>query len=244
MKSIVPNWPAPKHVKAFSSTRLSGESKGVYQGLNLGMHVGDDASTVTLNRELIAQDCQMPSKPVWLNQTHSTHVVELTETSTIVIDADGSVTDVNNVVCSVMTADCLPVLLTNIEGTQVAAVHAGWRGLADGIIEQALQKFDQPENVMAWLGPAIGASAFEVGQDVLDAFITFAPQAIQAFIIKSDAENKWLANMNLLATQRLNHLGVTQIFSNHHCTFSESELFYSYRRDGVTGRQATFIWIE
>lgn len=244
MKSIVPEWPAPKNVKAFSSTRLGGESKGVYQGLNLGMHVGDDASIVTLNRELITQNCQMPSNPVWLNQTHSTHVVKLTEASSTVIDADGCVTDVKNVVCSAMTADCLPVLLTNIEGTQVAAVHAGWCGLADGIIEQALQKFDQPESVMAWLGPAIGASAFEVGQDVLDAFIAFDPQAIQAFSIKSDVENKWLANMNLLATQRLNHLGVTQVFSNHHCTFSESELFYSYRRDGVTGRQATFIWIE
>jgi YfiH family protein len=140
-----------------------------------------------------------------------------------------------------MTADCLPVLLTNMQGTQVAAVHAGWRGLANGIIENALELFSG--EVMAWLGPAIGPKAFEVGEDVLQAFMDFDSQAHQAFTPR-DVEGKWLADMSKLATQRFNKLGVTQVFDSGLCTFQNKDDFYSYRRDGVTGRQATFIWIE
>lgn len=240
MDKVVPNWPAPKNVKAFSSTRLDGFSTGVYQGLNLGAHVGDDLSIVQTNRDWLQEQSEMPSAPVWLNQTHSTVVAELASTTLDVLDADGAFTTKRAVVCSAMTADCLPVLLTNKSGTQVAAVHAGWRGLANGIVEEAVAKFDG--EVMAWLGPAIGANAFEVGEDVLHAFISVHPTAIEAF--KPIKTGKWLADMNMLATIHLNHCGVSDVFSCELCTFENPERFYSFRRDGVTGRQATFIWLE
>ncbi|CAH1577974.1 peptidoglycan editing factor PgeF [Vibrio rotiferianus] len=241
MKTIVPNWPAPKNVKAFASTRVGGFSSAPYQGLNLGAHVGDAPSIVEKNRDWLAQQANMPSAPIWLNQTHSTVVAQVSAPTTRVLDADGVFTSASNVVCSAMTADCLPVLLTNTEGTQVAAVHAGWRGLANGIVENALELFSG--EVMAWLGPAIGHQAFEVGEDVLQAFVDFDSQAHQAFTPR-DVEGKWLADMSKLATQRLNKLGITQVFDSGLCTFQDKEDFYSYRRDGVTGRQATFIWIE
>ncbi|MDW2068554.1 polyphenol oxidase family protein, partial [Vibrio sp. 1579] len=159
MKAIIPNWSAPKNVKAFASTRVGGFSTGSYQGLNLGAHVGDDASIVANNRHWLAQKANMPSAPIWLNQTHSTVVAHANAPTPIVLDADGVFTSASNVVCSAMTADCLPILLTNTRGTQVAAVHAGWRGLANGIVENALALFSG--DVMAWLGPAIGPQAFE-----------------------------------------------------------------------------------
>ena len=241
MKTIIPNWPAPKNVKAFASTRVGGFSTAPYQGLNLGAHVGDDLSIVEKNRDWLAQEAKMPSAPIWLNQTHSTVVAQVSEPTTQVLDADGVFTSSSQVVCSAMTADCLPVLLTNTQGTQVAAVHAGWRGLANGIVENALELFSG--EVMAWLGPAIGPQAFEVGDDVLQAFVDFDTQAHQAFTPR-DVEGKWLADMFKLATQRLNKFGITQVFDSGLCTFQHKEDFYSYRRDGVTGRQATFIWIE
>ena len=241
MKTIVPNWPAPKNVKAFASTRVGGFSTAPYQGLNLGAHVGDDLSIVEKNRDWLAQEAKMPSAPIWLNQTHSTVVAQVSDPTTQVLDADGVFTSSSQVVCSAITADCLPVLLTNTQGTQVAAVHAGWRGLANGIVENALELFSG--EVMAWLGPAIGPQAFEVGEDVLQAFVDFDSQAHQAFTPR-DVEGKWLADMSKLATQRLNKFGITQVFDSGLCTFQHKEDFYSYRRDGVTGRQATFIWIE
>ncbi|MET2899223.1 peptidoglycan editing factor PgeF [Vibrio rotiferianus] len=241
MKTILPNWPAPKNVKAFASTRVGGFSSAPYQGLNLGAHVGDDPSIVEKNRAWLAQQANMPSAPIWLNQTHSTVVAQMSTPTTQVLDADGVFTSASNVVCSAMTADCLPVLLTNTQGTQVAAVHAGWRGLANGIVENALELFSG--EVMAWLGPAIGPQAFEVGEDVLQAFVDFDSQAHQAFTPR-DVAGKWLADISKLATQRLNKLGITQVFDSGLCTFQDKEDFYSYRRDGVTGRQATFIWIE
>ena len=241
MKTIIPNWPAPKNVKAFASTRVGGFSTAPYQGLNLGAHVGDDLSIVEKNRDWLAQEAKMPSAPIWLNQTHSTVVAQVSDPTTQVLDADGVFTSSSQVVCSAMTADCLPVLLTNTQGTQVAAVHAGWRGLANGIVENALELFSG--EVMAWLGPAIGPQAFEVGDDVLQAFVDFDSQAHQAFTPR-DVEGKWLADMSKLATQRLNKFGITQVFDSGLCTFQHKEDFYSYRRDGVTGRQATFIWIE
>ncbi|MHA2709886.1 peptidoglycan editing factor PgeF [Vibrio owensii] len=241
MKTIIPNWPAPKNVKAFASTRVGGFSATPYQGLNLGAHVGDDLSIVEKNRDWLAQQAKMPSAPIWLNQTHSTVVAQASSPTKQVLNADGVFTSSSQVVCSAMTADCLPVLLTNTQGTQVAAVHAGWRGLANGIVENALELFSG--EVMAWLGPAIGPQAFEVGEDVLQAFVDFDSQAHQAFTPR-DIEGKWLADMSKLATQRLNKLGVTQVFDSGLCTFQDKNDFYSYRRDGVTGRQATFIWIE
>ncbi|MEX3072286.1 peptidoglycan editing factor PgeF [Vibrio alginolyticus] len=240
MKTIIPNWPAPKNVKAFASTRIGGFSTGSYQGLNLGAHVGDDSSVIEQNRNWLVQQANMPNAPVWLNQTHSTVVAQVSEPASKVLDADGVFTSSANVICSAMTADCLPVLLTNTQGTQVAAVHAGWRGLANGIVENALEMFSG--EVMAWLGPAIGSEAFEVGEDVLQAFTDFDPQAEQAFVPR-DIKGKWFADMSKLATQRLNKAGVNLVFDSGLCTYQNQQDFYSYRRDGVTGRQATFIWL-
>ncbi|MGY0616737.1 peptidoglycan editing factor PgeF [Vibrio sp. FJH11] len=241
MKIIVPNWPAPKNVKAFASTRVGGVSTGAYQGLNLGAHVGDDLSLVEKNRDWLVQQAEMPSAPIWLNQTHSTIVTQVSEPTFHVLDADGVFTRSRNIVCSAMTADCLPVILTDTQGTQVAAVHAGWRGLSNGIVENALAMFSG--DVMAWLGPAIGPQAFEVGEDVLQAFVDFDSQAEQAFAPR-DIKGKWMADMSKLATQRLNKAGVNQVFDSGLCTYQNQQDFYSYRRDGVTGRQATFIWLE
>ncbi|WP_282150156.1 peptidoglycan editing factor PgeF [Vibrio diabolicus] len=241
MKTIIPNWRAPKNVKAFASTRIGGFSTGLYQGLNLGTHVGDDLSLVEKNRAWLAQQANMPNAPIWLNQTHSTVVAQANEPTTQVLDADGVFTSSSHVVCSAMTADCLPVLLTNTQGTQVAAVHVGWRGLANGIVENALALFSG--EVIAWLGPAIGPEAFEVGEDVLQAFVDVDSLAHQAFMPR-EAKGKWLADMSKLATQRLNRAGVTQVFDSGLCTYQDKASFYSYRRDGKTGRQATFIWIE
>ncbi|MCG9679935.1 peptidoglycan editing factor PgeF [Vibrio sp. Isolate24] len=241
MEMILPNWPAPKNVKAFASTRLQGFSTGVYQGLNLGAHVGDELEIVEQNRQWLANQSHMPSSPIWLNQTHSTLVLEADQPTRNVLDADGLFTQQRGVVCSAMTADCLPVLLTNTQGTQVAAVHAGWRGLAGGIVENAVAKFDGP--VMAWIGPAIGASVFEVGEDVLQAFVSFDPAAEQAFSSR-EVQGKWLADMNLLVTQRLNKVGVFDVYYSDLCTYLDQQRFFSYRRDGATGRQASFIWID
>ena len=241
MQVILPNWPASKTIKAFASTRCDGFSRGAYQGLNLGCHVGDDLSIVQKNRDCLIRQTDMPSAPVWLNQTHSTLVVEQSLPTDQVLDADGISTHIPGVVCSVMTADCLPVLLTNVQGTQVSAVHAGWRGLANGIIENAIDQFDG--QVMAWIGPAIGPSAFEVGEDVRNAFVSALPAASEAFVL-TRKQGKWLANMNLLVQQRLNRAGVEQVYFSNLCTYTDPQRFYSYRRDGVTGRQASFIWID
>ncbi|MDG3087192.1 peptidoglycan editing factor PgeF [Vibrio hannami] len=240
MDIILPNWPAPANVKAFSSLRAGGVSKGPYEGLNLGMHVGDSVYDVEANRQRLIEANDLPSAPVWLNQTHSTVVADLAAPTAQVIDADAASTSSKGVVCSAMTADCLPVLLTDVEGTKVAAVHAGWRGLAGGIIENAVKLFDKP--VMAWLGPAIGPDAFEVGEDVLKAYVEHDSSAIKGFVEKGNG--KYGANMSILATQRLNSVGVEAVYDCGLCTYSDAERFYSYRRDGVTGRQATFIWIE
>ncbi len=238
---IFPNWNVPQNVKAVSSTRIGGYSSGSYQSLNLGMHVGDSPELVQRNRQVFAERAGMPSDPVWLNQTHSTQIVQLNEPTRQVLDADGSFTSHSKVICTVMTADCLPVLLCNRQGTQVAAVHAGWRGLAGGILENAVKQFNG--EVIAWLGPAIGPTAFEVGDDVVDAFCAVDSAAEMAFQ-PLKAVGKWLANMDMLAIQRLNHSGVADISSSGLCTYCDSEHFYSYRRDGITGRQASFIWLE
>lgn len=238
---IIPNWPAPSHVRAVATTRLGGRSAAPYHGLNLGMHVGDERALVQANRDDLQQTVSLVTAPAWLNQIHSTAVIELDKPLLSVPDADGSYTCQPGLACTVMTADCLPVILCDRAGTQVAAVHAGWRGLADGIIEAALDKFTVPASeILAWLGPAIGPRAFEVGGEVCDQFVAFLPEAQQAFQVHGE---KWLADLYLLATQRLNASGVVQVFGGEDCTFSDPERFYSYRRDGITGRQATLIWL-
>ncbi|MGB2079535.1 MAG: peptidoglycan editing factor PgeF [Vibrio sp.] len=247
--SVTPNWPAPANIKAFSTTRHGGLSNGVYQGLNLGMHVDDDAQTVVKNRQLIEQALAMPSSPIWLSQVHSDKVLSFDNPTDDVFTADASFTQTSGVVCCVMTADCLPILLTNQAGTQVAAVHAGWRGLASGIVEKAVALFEKPSQVLAWVGPAIGPNAFEVGQDVYDAFVCYEPnrvdqEAADAFKYHPNALGKYFADMDKLVTLRLNRVGVDAVYSSQMCTYEDEANFYSYRRDGQTGRQASLIWIE
>lgn len=262
---IIPNWPAPANVHALQTNRYkpyiaSSESKvfaNAYDNFNLGTHVGDNLTQVTENRLVLNHF--LPSEPVWLNQTHSIHVLNAGKdaaNTTGLPEADASFTIQKNVVCVVMTADCLPVLLCDKAGTIVVAVHAGWRGLCDGALEASIDAACsavqiKPADLMAWLGPAIGPNAFEVGADVLAQFVAQDGQAEAAFRpIKNDnqEQNKWLCNIYQIATQRLHNCDVTQIYGGgidtDFCTFTQKKQFYSYRRDGVTGRMATLIWLD
>ncbi|MEI7457581.1 MAG: peptidoglycan editing factor PgeF [Nitrosomonadales bacterium] len=237
---IIPAWPAPAHVRAIQTTRLGGGSVAPYGTLNLGMHVGDESLVVAHNRRLLA--AHLPSAPVWLEQVHGTDVADADSAVGIPV-ADASITRRAGTVCGVMTADCLPVLLCDVEGRVVAAVHAGWRGLSAGVIEAAVVKMGvAPDKLMAWLGPAISQIGFEVGDEVRAEFVAADPMASAAFI--AGTSGKYLADIYALARLRLNTLGITQIYGGDHCTYSEPEQFFSYRRDGVTGRQASFIWLE
>ncbi len=236
---ITPNWPAPKNVHALQTNRHGGVSLAPYASLNLGTHVKDSPMHVAQNRQLLSQF--LPSEPVWLNQTHSINVVDAANT-TCLPDADASYATRKNVVCVTMTADCLPILICDTAGTLVASIHAGWRGLCDGIIEATIQQLPaKPSDLMAWFGPAIGPNAFEVGPEVRAQFMVKDAQAEIAF--KPNGE-KYLADIYKIATKRLNNLGVTQIYGGDLCTYADKESFFSFRRDGVTGRMATLIWLE
>ncbi len=235
---IKPNWPAPPNVRALQSTRQGGLSHAPYNGLNLGDHVNDVPLNVAKNRQLLSQ--YLPSEPLWLKQTHGIMVAN--HTVSCAPQADASISFERGEVCVVMTADCLPVLLCDTNGTVVAAVHAGWRGLCDGVIEAAVKAMNVPANtLMAWLGPAIGPQSFEVGAEVHATFVEKDSQAGVAFKTKGE---KYLADIYQLARMRLNKLGISQIYGGEYCTVINEELFFSYRRDGVTGRMGAFIWLE
>lgn len=283
MKWITPDWPAPAWIKAVSTTRMDGVSLPPFEGLNLGCHVGDNPARVAQNRAHLANKMKMAISPTWLNQIHGTEVVRLPLASSSrsiigsmtkdIPDADASYTSKIGPVCVVMTADCLPVLFCDLQGTQVAAAHAGWRGLLNGVLENTLLMFADPHQVMAWLGPAIGADAFEVGGEVRALFLekdaranlAFKPRSfrskslepnfsqsvsLQSASLQSNflqlncsQSNKWLADIYLLARQRLELAGVTQIYGGNCCTVSDPKRFFSYRRENRTGRQASCIWI-
>lgn len=239
---IVPQWPAPEGVGACSSTRIGGVSLPPYDSLNLGAHCGDNPEHVEENRTRLFAAGGLPSKPVWLEQVHGTAVLPLTGGPYLSKRADASYSATPGTVCAVMTADCLPVLFCNRAGTEVAAAHAGWRGLCEGVLEETLACFnDKPENILAWLGPAIGPEAFEVGAEVREAFMAKAAEAVSAF---RPAGEKYFADIYLLARQRLARAGVTNIYGGDRCTFSEKQQFFSYRRDKTTGRMASFVWLR
>ena len=236
---IIPEWPAPTNVKTLQTTRLGGISSAPYESLNLGDHVGDAPLSVARNRMLL--NTLLPSEPVWLQQVHGTMVANA-DMASCLPQADACIARHRDAVCVVMTADCLPLLLCDTQGIVVGAVHAGWKGLAAGVIEAAVQAMDvAPHNLMAWLGPAISQPAFEVGAEVRAAFVDADPQAAAAFI--SGQQGKWLADLYALTRLRLDALGVTRIYGGDYCTYAERERFFSYRRDGVTGRMGTFIWL-
>jgi len=235
-----PNWPAPNHVKAFQTTRLGGFSTVPFDSLNVGDHVGDDPVLVAKNRQLLAEF--LPSEPVWLNQVHGTRVIHADQ-SNCLESADAAFSRRPNVVCVTMTADCLPVLLCDQQGSVVAAVHAGWRSLCNGVIEATVHAMGvSASQLMAWLGPAIGPDAFEVDAEVRAQFLAYEAKACEAFKPGEQAD-KWLGNLYLIARQRLNGLGVTQVYGGGACTFTSAERYFSFRRDGVTGRMASLIWL-
>lgn len=239
---LIPEWPAPASIRALMTTRHGGISKPPYDSLNLAEHVGDDPQSVRENRRLLASAAYLPSMPLWLDQLHGTQVVDCA-TAIGSNRADAVTTDRPQQVCVVMTADCLPVLLCNQAGTRVAAVHAGWRGLAAGVIEAALSHFDEPaDHVLAWLGPAIGPEAFEVGSDVRERFLQDDLCAAGAFV--AGRPGHWMADIYHLARIRLERAGVGFIGGGNYCTVADNTRFFSYRRDGVTGRMASLIWME
>ena len=239
-----PDWPVPSRVRAAQTLRVGGVSRGEFASLNLGAHVGDDAGAVQENRALLARVLELPGEPLWLSQAHGSRVVsaDALETRT----GDAIVARGTGLVCVIQTADCLPVLFTNAAGTCVAAAHAGWRGLAGGVLEATVQAMlkatpESAESLIAWLGPAIGVEAFEVGAEVRAAFVAHDARACQAFT--PNARGRWQADLVMLARQRLTAAGVTEIHGGGLCTATDSERFFSHRREGRTGRMGTLIWL-
>ncbi len=236
---IVPEWPAPSHVRALITTRAGGCSTGLYSSLNLGLRTGDHADAVTANRARLR--AALPHEPKWLRQVHGSVVANADAVATEAPAADASVARLPGTVCAVLIADCVPVLLTNRSGTVVAIAHAGWRGVAGGVIEHSVATIGEPPGeLLAYLGPGIGPRAFEVGSDVRDAFLANDPQDAAAFT--PHVAGKWLADLFLLIDRRLRRAGVHNLFGGGICTYSEPSRFFSYRRDQTTGRMAALIW--
>lgn len=249
---LKPDWPQLSgRFGAVSTLRTGGVSHAPYDdgfgggGLNLGDHVADQMEHVVANRALLREI--LPAEPQWLSQVHGTSVLNFDQQHHSLI-ADACITTQANVVCAVLTADCLPVLFCDVKQSVVGAAHAGWRGLADGILENTISTMQaagaNPEHILAWLGPAIGPSKFEVGEEVRARFVERDTSAAAAFTLIEPYAGKFYANIYQLARLRLQQAGVHQISGGHFCTFSEPEKFYSYRRDGVTGRMASLIWIK
>lgn len=237
---IVPDWPAPLRVHSLITTRAGGASRGAYAGLNLGLNSGDEAEAVARNRASLRP--WLPAEPLWLRQVHGATVVEA-DNAEGSPEADAAIARRPRRVCAVLTADCLPLLLCDEAGSIVAAVHAGWRGLCAGVIEQTLRAMGRPpQALLAYLGPAIGAAAYEVGAEVRAAFLAADAQSEAAFA--PGAPGKFHADLYALARLRLARAGVYRIYGGSHCTYTERERFYSYRRDGASGRMASLIWIE
>lgn len=239
---IIADWPAAPRVRAVTTLRTGGVSARPFDTLNLGDHVGDDPEAVGTNRLRLRDHLALPAEPRWLSQVHGTQVVDAAK-ATVGVRADGSFTHQTGVVCAVLTADCLPVFLCDRAATGVAVVHAGWRGLAAGVIEQGLAAMDIPgREVLAWLGPAIGPQAFEVGDEVRQAFVAQHPAADSAF--RKNPEGRFFADIYALARLRLAAAGVTSVHGGGFCTHHDRERFFSYRREGQTGRMASLIWLQ
>ncbi len=239
-ENIPADWPAPEHVHAFTTTRKGGVSEGVYDSFNLASHVDDQPSAVTNNRQLLKDAYEFPAEHVWLQQIHSKRVIDANHFDSI--EADASWTSKKGTVCAVLTADCLPVFFTNKDGSRVAIAHAGWRGLLNSVISETFSTMQiEPDDCLVWLGPAIGPDAFEVGKEVLKSFADIDSKTQNAF--KQKDEGHWLCDMYQLARIELARQGIKQIYGGDLCAYSDAENFYSYRRDGSTGRMASLIWM-
>jgi YfiH family protein len=237
---IRPEWPAAPNVRAFTTTRNGGYSLGQWSSLNLGLNCGDDPNHVKQNREVL--ETLLPSEPRWLRQVHGNSVITCEEHRDHRSEADAITSDQTGQVCAILTADCLPVLFSTRAGTKIAATHAGWRGLAAGVLEATVLALDsKPVELMAWLGPAIGPRAYEVGKDVYESFVQLDAENSTAFKPHGD---RWLADLYGLARLALARAGVEQVSGGQYCTYRQQDKFFSFRRDGITGRMATFIWME
>ncbi|MBU6459742.1 MAG: peptidoglycan editing factor PgeF [Proteobacteria bacterium] len=240
MKSeiLLPDWPAPDNVHALITTRIGGVSLAPFDSFNLGQHVGDDREAVDQNRNILSQ--MLPSRPCWLNQVHGHQVIDL-DGPVVSWAADGAVCRSSGKVLAIMTADCLPLMLTTLDGSVLGVAHAGWRGLCAGIIERTILAMKvSSANILAYMGPAISQPFFEVGPDVFYAFLKEDEASEKAFI--PGRPGKWLADLYELARQRLAQSGVNQVYGGQFCTYRDSTAFFSYRREGRTGRQAVLLW--
>ena len=235
---LQPDWPAPANIHAATTLRTGGVSQSNYASLNPATHVGDHPDSVSQNRQIIKTLLNLPSEPVWLNQTHSNCAIKAIATDTPP-QADAGYTDQPGVVCAIMTADCLPLLVCSSDGTEIAAIHAGWRGLLDGVIDSTIAAM-QNKDLMVWLGPAIGPERFEVGDEVRAAYMAKSAEYASAF--KQNSKDKWLADIYQLGRINLASLGISKVYGGNFCTVTDQERFYSYRRDKITGRMATLIW--
>jgi len=243
---IVPKWPAPKNVTCITTTRANGYSQGKFSSLNLAQHVGDVAADVKRNRKSIIEKLELSDLPIWLNQQHGNKVFELPlaeNSRTEKLHADASFTTQVGVVCAVLTADCLPVMFCDRDGECVAVAHAGWRGLLAGVLENTLHAMPvRRDQTICWLGPAIGPSKFEVGAEVRQQFVDKDSGHVNAFQQKS--KGKFLADIYQLAMNTISANGVDAIYGGGYCTYTDKQRFFSYRRDGETGRMASIIWIN
>lgn len=248
---IAADWPAPANITTFTTTRLApGASVAPFEHFNLGIRCGDEHAHVMQNRASLFSENYLPAEPHWLHQVHGVDVIRFDVQSRGAaccsqqnheLLADASVTNSANVVLAVLTADCLPVLFCNRDGTEIAAAHAGWRGLANGMLEATVAAmYSKPEQVMVWLGPAAGALRYEIGEDVRQAFLSASAEAGSAFT--PTRPGHYLIDMFAIARQRLQAVGVTRVYGGEHCTISDTR-FYSHRREQRTGRMASVIWM-
>lgn len=241
---ISADWPAPPHVHAGTTTRRGGVSRAPYDSLNLATHVGDEETAVRENRRILRETLALPAEPLWLSQVHGTDVAAVNGTVKSECEADASLSREVGQVCVVMTADCLPLLFCDRAGTVVAAAHAGWRGLLDGVIEATIRQMQIPaDELLVWLGPAIGPDAFEVGAELRQGFIEKDAEAAAAFRPSCNS-GKWMADLYQLARLRLARCGIEAVYGGGLCSFQDREHFFSYRRDGATGRMASLIWMD
>lgn len=236
---LTPDWPAPANVRACVTTRAGGVSAEPFDSFNLGEHVGDDPAAVAENRRRLS--AELGCQPAWLSQVHGIDVVQVDPTR--VVEADASWSDTPGIACTVMTADCLPALFCDRAGTRVAAAHAGWRGLANGVLEATVDALGvEPGELLVWLGPSIGPQAFEVGPEVREAFVAKHPQAAEAFVPSANS-GRYMADIYQLARIRLAAKGVDAVYGGGLCTFTDTARFYSYRRNSRTGRLASLVWL-